>query len=152
MASLPSNYTRRPVAFTWQGFVDWDVYKLPVHAQACATALLTPDPEQRLGASMKDGAYGVKAHKFFADIDFVRLVGGTLPAPYVPHLDSAVDTRHCQDEDDMDFPEAVRLCLRFEACIWRLPARCARWPGRAAVHHSRPLAAAVCGARPTTRS
>ena len=86
--------------------VDWDVYRLPPPAQEVASALLTVDPAERLGAVEKGGPRELKAASFFQGFDFVRLVGRTLPAPWVPQLSDEMDTRHCQPEDEIDIPEA----------------------------------------------
>ena len=39
-------------------------------------------------------------------MDFVRLVRRDLPAPFVPRIDNSTDTRHCQDEETVELPEA----------------------------------------------
>jgi len=58
--------------------------------------LLAWDPLTRIGC-LTDGAVDVKAHCFFADIDWDKLFEMELPPPHVPELRSATDMSHFDD-------------------------------------------------------
>ncbi|KNE68142.1 AGC/SGK protein kinase [Allomyces macrogynus ATCC 38327] len=84
-----------------------DKLKWPAHipvssaARAFVAALLVRHPEARLGA--RGGAREVKAHIFFAGVDWNKLVNKLYRPPFVPDLESTLDLRYIdpafKDED-----------------------------------------------------
>uniref|UniRef100_A0A8C3CH97 non-specific serine/threonine protein kinase n=1 Tax=Cairina moschata TaxID=8855 RepID=A0A8C3CH97_CAIMO len=68
---------------------------LPPDAQHLISRLLQPDPLQRLGAG---GAQEVKAHGFFAALDWTGLL--RQKAEFVPHLESEEDTSYFDTRSD----------------------------------------------------
>ncbi|NWY22948.1 MAST1 kinase, partial [Aphelocoma coerulescens] len=66
---------------------------LPPDAQHLISCLLQPDPLRRLGAG---GAQEVKAHGFFAALDWTGLL--RQKAEFVPHLESEEDTSYFDSE------------------------------------------------------
>ncbi|KAK9370730.1 kinase-like domain-containing protein [Lipomyces kononenkoae] len=58
--------------------------------------LLNRNPKHRLGAV--DDARELKAHPFFADVDWDLLVQKKVPPPFKPHLSSATDTSNFDPE------------------------------------------------------
>ncbi|KAM9251609.1 LOW QUALITY PROTEIN: microtubule-associated serine/threonine-protein kinase 1 [Cariama cristata] len=68
---------------------------LPPDAQHLISRLLQPDPLRRLGAG---GAQEVKAHGFFASLDWTGLL--RQKAEFVPHLESEEDTSYFDTRSD----------------------------------------------------
>ena len=68
-----------------KGHVDWAEHRLPTAAQEVVQGLLVAEPAERLGSVEKGGSRALKDSKFFSSMDFVRLVGRTLDAPYAPY-------------------------------------------------------------------
>ncbi|RMB93812.1 hypothetical protein DUI87_29804 [Hirundo rustica rustica] len=68
---------------------------LPPDAQHLISCLLQPDPLRRLGAG---GAQEVKAHGFFATLDWTGLL--RQKAEFVPHLESEEDTSYFDTRSD----------------------------------------------------
>ena len=66
----------------------------PLAADVCAR-LLTREPTQRLGYR---GGAEVKAHPFFASIDWAALERLEVPPPWVPSVRDAQDTRNIAAE------------------------------------------------------
>lgn len=66
-----------------------DFLSLP--AKNLLKKLLDKNCEKRLGAK---GAAEVKKHKFFADIDWKKLIERKMKPPFIPELHSADDIRH----------------------------------------------------------
>lgn len=62
--------------------------------------LLHKRPRLRLGMS-KGGAMDVKKHKFFAEMDFDKLVNKEIAAPWIPKIEDKLDYSNF-DEYDMD--------------------------------------------------
>ncbi|XP_062866964.1 microtubule-associated serine/threonine-protein kinase 1 [Trichomycterus rosablanca] len=95
---------------------------LPSDAQHLISTLLQTNPLVRLGTG---GAYEVKQHSFFADLDWNSLL--RQKAEFVPHLESEEDTsyfdtrseryRHVNsyDEDDTNDDEPVEI-RQFSSC------------------------------------
>uniref|UniRef100_A0A8B9RAX1 non-specific serine/threonine protein kinase n=1 Tax=Astyanax mexicanus TaxID=7994 RepID=A0A8B9RAX1_ASTMX len=95
---------------------------LPSDAQNLISTLLQTNPLVRLGTG---GAYEVKQHSFFADLDWNSLL--RQKAEFVPHLESEEDTsyfdtrseryRHVNsyDEDDTNDDEPVEI-RQFSSC------------------------------------
>ena len=79
---------------------------MPPSAKHFAQGLLVADPADRLGSVERGGPRELRDSAFFAPMDFVRLVRRDLPAPFVPRIDNSTDTRHCQDEETVELPEA----------------------------------------------
>ncbi|XP_055050976.2 microtubule-associated serine/threonine-protein kinase 1 isoform X1 [Misgurnus anguillicaudatus] len=95
---------------------------LPADAQHLISSLLQTNPLLRLGTG---GAFEVKQHSFFCDLDWSGLL--RQKAEFIPHLDSEEDTsyfdtrseryHHVQsyDEDDTNEDEPVEI-HRFSSC------------------------------------
>ncbi|XP_028300674.1 microtubule-associated serine/threonine-protein kinase 1-like isoform X2 [Gouania willdenowi] len=95
---------------------------LPVDAQNLISLLLQTNPLVRLGTG---GAFEVKQHSFFTDVDWNSLL--RQKAEFIPHLESEEDTsyfdtrseryHHVQsyDEDDTNDDEPVEI-HRFSSC------------------------------------
>ena len=71
--------------------------KGPATAGSLVARLLVVNPSRRCGCGF-DGAREVKASEYFAPIDWAALVARTLPMPYIPELNSALDTSHFDDD------------------------------------------------------
>ncbi|XP_029914240.1 microtubule-associated serine/threonine-protein kinase 1 [Myripristis murdjan] len=95
---------------------------LPVDAQHLISTLLQTNPLVRLGTG---GAFEVKQHSFFAEVDWNSLL--RQKAEFIPHLESEEDTSyfdtrseryhhvHSYDEDDTNDDEPVEI-RRFSSC------------------------------------
>ncbi|KAA0706256.1 Microtubule-associated serine/threonine-protein kinase 1 [Triplophysa tibetana] len=95
---------------------------LPADAQHLISSLLQTNPLLRLGTG---GAFEVKQHSFFCDLDWSSLI--RQKAEFIPHLESEEDTsyfdtrseryHHVQsyDEDDTNDDEPVEI-HRFSSC------------------------------------
>lgn len=59
--------------------------------------LLTRDPRRRLGSGPTD-ADDIKAHPFFADIDWEKLRNGEIPPPWNPNISGSLDTSQFDKE------------------------------------------------------
>ncbi len=85
LAAFPPFYEEDPMK-TYTRIVE-GAYSHPAHfsprARSLISALLEVRTSRRLGCG-GDGAAGVRAHPFFAQIDFARLLAKELPAPHVP--------------------------------------------------------------------
>merc|ERR1712146_327475 len=62
-------------------------------AQSLITGLLTRDPNQRLGHG-DSGSADIRAHPFFASIDFTALEARQLTPPFVPDIKGDGDLRN----------------------------------------------------------
>jgi serine/threonine protein kinase len=62
-------------------------------ANRCIRSLLTHRPTQRLG-NLDGGAADVKAHEWFADLDWDALAAGQIAPPWIPELSGPADTRY----------------------------------------------------------
>ncbi|XP_071774620.2 microtubule-associated serine/threonine-protein kinase 1 [Centroberyx gerrardi] len=95
---------------------------LPVDAQHLISTLLQTNPLVRLGTG---GAFEVKQHSFFTEVDWNSLL--RQKAEFIPHLESEEDTSyfdtrseryhhiHSYDEDDTNDDEPVEI-RRFSSC------------------------------------
>ncbi|XP_026096151.1 microtubule-associated serine/threonine-protein kinase 1-like [Carassius auratus] len=95
---------------------------LPTDAQHLISSLLQTNPLLRLGTG---GAFEVKQHPFFCDVDWSSLL--RQKAEFIPHLESEEDTSyfdtrseryhhvHSYDEDDTNDDEPVEI-HRFSSC------------------------------------
>uniref|UniRef100_A0A8C7ZTG3 non-specific serine/threonine protein kinase n=1 Tax=Oryzias sinensis TaxID=183150 RepID=A0A8C7ZTG3_9TELE len=95
---------------------------LPADAQALISALLQTNPLLRLGTG---GAFEVKQHPFFSDLDWNSLL--RQKAEFIPHLESEEDTSYFDtrsdryqhintyDEDDTNDDEPVEI-RQFSSC------------------------------------
>ncbi|RXN15376.1 microtubule-associated serine threonine- kinase 1-like protein [Labeo rohita] len=95
---------------------------LPADAQHLISSLLQTNPLLRLGTG---GAFEVKQHPFFCDLDWSSLL--RQKAEFIPHLESEEDTSyfdtrseryhhvHSYDEDDTNDDEPVEI-HRFSSC------------------------------------
>ncbi|KAK9459605.1 kinase-like domain-containing protein [Lipomyces oligophaga] len=70
-------------------------------ARSLLTGLLNRDPNKRLGAN---GAEEIKNHKFFAEIDWKKLLGKKYPPPFKPSVASATDTSNFDTEFTNEVP------------------------------------------------
>ncbi|CAN6628283.1 serine/threonine-protein kinase Ypk1p [Trichomonascus vanleenenianus] len=70
-------------------------------ARSLLTGLLNRDPEKRLGIN---GAADIKAHPFFAQIDWKRLMAKKYAAPFKPAVESATDTSNFDQEFTSEEP------------------------------------------------
>eukprot|EP01133_Synstelium_polycarpum_P006095 gene6095-7060_t len=61
--------------------------------------LLTADRTRRLGA-LRDGANDVKNHKWFADIDWVKLYNRSVTGPFVPNIQHQGDSSNFEKYDE----------------------------------------------------
>ncbi|KAJ8283773.1 hypothetical protein COCON_G00026230 [Conger conger] len=95
---------------------------LPADAQSLISALLQTNPLMRLGTG---GAFEVKQHAFFAELDWNSLL--RQKAEFIPHLESEEDTSYFDtrseryhhinsyDEDDTNDDEPVEI-RQFSSC------------------------------------
>ena len=70
-------------------------------ARHLLTALLTRDPSRRMGTG---GPADIKAHPFFKDIDWKRLMAKKIQPPFKPSVESAVDTSNFDAEFTSEEP------------------------------------------------
>ncbi|KAJ3094517.1 camp-dependent protein kinase catalytic subunit [Phlyctochytrium planicorne] len=70
--------------------------------------LLTPDLSKRYG-NLKAGAEDIKRHKWFSDIDWVKLVSLELPSPYMPRIGHEGDTSNFDRYDENHEPYGVPI-------------------------------------------
>lgn len=70
-------------------------------ARSLLTGLLERDPAKRLGVN---GAAEIKAHPFFAQIDWKRLMNKKYAAPFKPSVESAIDTSNFDQEFTSEEP------------------------------------------------
>lgn len=78
------------------GKLEFPPYVSDVAKDICAK-LLNRDPTKRLGSGPGDAAE-VKAHPFFASIDWVALYELRVPIPFVPAVTSSLDTSQFDSE------------------------------------------------------
>ncbi|KAK9455474.1 kinase-like domain-containing protein [Dipodascopsis uninucleata] len=71
------------------------------NAKSLLTGLLERDPNKRLGAK---GPAEIKNHKFFAEIDWKKLMDKKYPPPYKPSVMSATDTSNFDKEFTSEVP------------------------------------------------
>lgn len=89
--------------------IEHDVVKYPIsmprQTVLVLQALLTKDPNQRLGSSERD-ADEIIEHPYFADVDFDDVLNMRIPAPYIPEITS----EHDYSNFDLEFTsETPRL-------------------------------------------
>lgn len=70
-------------------------------ARSILTGLLNRDPRKRLGVN---GAAEIKAHPFFTEIDWKRLMAKKYTAPFKPSVRSATDTSNFDREFTSEVP------------------------------------------------
>lgn len=70
-------------------------------ARHLLVALLTRDPTKRMGAS---GSAEIKAHPFFRDIDWKKLMAKKIQPPFKPSVESAIDTSNFDAEFTSEEP------------------------------------------------
>ncbi|KAG0300851.1 AGC protein kinase Gad8 [Dissophora globulifera] len=70
-------------------------------ARSLLTALLTRDPNQRLGNS---GSSAIKQHAFFKPISFQHLMAKKIQPPFKPSVSSATDTSNFDEEFTSEEP------------------------------------------------
>ncbi|KAG0360797.1 AGC protein kinase Gad8 [Podila minutissima] len=70
-------------------------------ARALLSALLTRDPNQRLGCN---GSSAIKQHPFFKPISFPHLMAKKIQPPFKPSVTSAIDTSNFDEEFTSEEP------------------------------------------------
>ncbi|ORE22269.1 kinase-like protein [Rhizopus microsporus] len=75
-----------------QGRIKWPAYFDP-HARDLLKRLLTGDLSRRFG-NLKAGAQDIKDHRWFSEIDFVKLANKQVKPPYVPNIKGEGDCSH----------------------------------------------------------
>ncbi|KAF9916892.1 AGC protein kinase Gad8 [Lobosporangium transversale] len=70
-------------------------------ARALLSALLTRDPNQRLG---NNGSSAIKSHPFFKPISFPLLMAKKIQPPFKPSVSSAIDTSNFDEEFTSEEP------------------------------------------------
>mmetsp|Transcript_5881 Transcript_5881/g.17724 ORF Transcript_5881/g.17724 Transcript_5881/m.17724 type:complete len:455 (+) Transcript_5881:45-1409(+) len=93
LTGLPPFYSRdREQLFEGikRGHLAYPAY-LTAHAKKLLRSLLKREPSERLGSGQGD-ADEIKAHPFFAPIDFEALLDGAVPPPWTPHVVGSLDT------------------------------------------------------------
>ncbi|KAF9950660.1 AGC protein kinase Gad8 [Mortierella alpina] len=70
-------------------------------ARALLSALLTREPNQRLG---NNGSSAIKQHPFFKPISFTQLMAKKLQPPFKPSVSSAIDTSNFDEEFTSEVP------------------------------------------------
>mmetsp|Transcript_6588 Transcript_6588/g.11585 ORF Transcript_6588/g.11585 Transcript_6588/m.11585 type:complete len:343 (-) Transcript_6588:39-1067(-) len=97
LTGLPPFYTKdreRLFHNILRGELVYPPYISPV-CKSLLEQLFVKDPTQRLGAG---GAHEVKAHPFFAVIDWQGLMSKQIRPPFTPALDGPTDTKYVDDE------------------------------------------------------
>lgn len=75
----------------------WVLHYWIQNAKDLLSHLLVRDPKARLGSGEAD-ANEVKAHPFFAGIDWAELATGKMPSPWVPTVAGSLDTSQFDQE------------------------------------------------------
>ncbi|KAF9970385.1 AGC protein kinase Gad8 [Actinomortierella ambigua] len=70
-------------------------------ARSLLSALLTRDPNQRLG---NNGSSAIKQHPFFKAISFTQLMAKKIQPPFKPSVSSAIDTSNFDEEFTSEVP------------------------------------------------
>ncbi|KAG0241995.1 AGC protein kinase Gad8 [Actinomortierella wolfii] len=70
-------------------------------ARSLLSALLTRDPNQRLG---NNGSSAIKQHPFFKPISFTQLMAKKIQPPFKPSVSSAIDTSNFDEEFTSEEP------------------------------------------------
>lgn len=102
MTGLPPFYDEntntmyQKILFSELTFPDY----IPDKARVCMTGLLQRDPDKRLGSG-PEGAFDIKNHPFFKDVQWADLLAKKIKPPWKPHLSSETDTRNF----DVEFTE-----------------------------------------------
>lgn len=81
--------------------------KLSQAAMNLITGMLQKRPTERLGC-MAGGYREVKHHDFFQEVNFNKLVKKQIKAPWVPHIEDALDISHFENFDAEDEKEFTR--------------------------------------------
>jgi len=76
----------------------------PKDARNLVKCLVTADLTKRYG-NLKNGSKDIKDHPWFAGIDWADLYYKKIPAPYLPKVSSASDTRNFES-----YPESKDKC------------------------------------------
>ena len=80
--------------------------------------LLQVSPERRLGSG-PGGAAEIKAHRWFAKLNWEALEGRRLPAPLRPNVENSMDTSNFDNFDDAEAePPARREAAAVEWNGW----------------------------------
>ncbi|KAI9183929.1 Serine/threonine-protein kinase [Blastocladiella emersonii ATCC 22665] len=73
-------------------------------AQSLLSGLLDRDPERRLGSANRGGAAEIKAHPFFATVDWRALLEKKITPPFKPAVENAFDTSNFDEEFTSEVP------------------------------------------------
>lgn len=74
------------------GKIKWPTYFDP-NAKDLLKRLLTPDLSKRYG-NLRGGSDDIKSHRWFEGVDFSRVLGRQIRAPYVPQIRGDGDASH----------------------------------------------------------
>jgi len=75
--------------------------------------ILQMEPSQRLGYG-ENGTQNIKDHKWFADIDWVKLYNKEIEPQFKPHLDHEFDTRYFDEEVTAEDPYLPNFASKLE--------------------------------------
>jgi serum/glucocorticoid-regulated kinase 2 len=71
-------------------------YNISEDAKDLIRKLLEKDPKKRLGS--QNGIEEIKAHPFFASLDFTQIEQKKIPAPFIPELSNDTDVQYFDEE------------------------------------------------------
>jgi serum/glucocorticoid-regulated kinase 2 len=71
-------------------------YNISEDAKDLIRKLLEKDPKKRLGS--QNGIEEIKAHPFFANLDFTQIEQKKIPAPFIPELSNDTDVQYFDEE------------------------------------------------------
>jgi serine/threonine protein kinase len=116
LAGYPPFYDENPFGIYQKilaGRVDYPKY-FDVKAKDLIRRLLTADRTKRLGC-LRNGAEDVKAHKWFARVDWDAVYGCSIRPPFAPRVKGESDTSNFDDYPDSDEDSARPLNSRERA-------------------------------------
>lgn len=95
--------------------------KLSKPAMKLIHGMLQKRPTERLGC-MAGGYRDVKHHPFFQEVNFNKLVKKQIKAPWVPHIEDALDISHFENfdaEDEKEFTRGKKPLTADEQIVFR---------------------------------
>ena len=102
LAGYPPFYDDNPMGI-YKKIVE-GYYEIPVLIRPTGRDLikrfLIADPLQRLGN--REGAEEVKSHKWFLGVDWKVVYNRQIPPPWIPNLNSDIDTKYFDQNNDPD--------------------------------------------------
>eukprot|EP00466_Bigelowiella_natans_P008181 jgi/Bigna1/38448/e_gw1.26.62.1 len=114
LAGFPPFYDEQPFKIYQKICVGIGKVEFPksidTKARSLIKSLLETYYPKRLGC-LKNGGYDVRKHKWFKGLKFKRIINLEIPPPYIPKVDSPIDTRHFSSdvEDNIDEKEIVAI-------------------------------------------